>query len=467
MEIVHLEKINFKYEEKSVFEDACFTANRGELILVCGKTGSGKSTLLKIIKHNVENSAYVPQNPDAGIVCEKVIEELAFTLGNRGERKNYINGRIGEIAGFFGISDWLYKDTHTLSGGEKQILNIAAAMVENPKILLLDEPDAMLDPVMSQRLGDLIKRINKELGVTVIIAEHRPENYFAQASSVALIDRKKILINNPEEMAAFMADNNEYEKMLPVYAGIFPDKKENPLSFEQAALSLSKYIVKKITINDKVSVSGETVLSAKNLVFGYERSNRIIDGVSLELREGEMAALLGENGSGKTTLAGLLMGNYRPYTGKIMCRTNKAMLCQDVTLHFTGNEETEPYDLSGGQRQLFALEKVLEDRPGFLILDEPTKGLDIYEKEKLAQKLMELKAQKTSILLITHDVEFAAMYSDRMLLLFGKKIIKDCSSRKFCRENMIYTTAVSRLYAGIDENVYTSEQAKDTIGELK
>ena len=467
METIQLEKIEFKYGSKKIFENADFTANPGELILVCGKTGSGKSTLLKIIKNRYKECAYVPQNPDSAIVCHKVYEELAFTLVNRNEKEDYINRRIAEVAGFFGISHWLDMDVDRLSGGEKQILNIASAMIANPGTILLDEPAAMLDPVMSDRLGDIITRINRNLGTTIIITEHRPETYFALASKVALIDNGQIHMDIPSKMALYMAQNDTYEYLLPVYSRIFKGKNQVPVSYEQAGNLLRRCIVKNVTNSQNRHINADTALEFKNVTFGYEKKKSILDSLSFNIERGSFTALLGENGAGKSTIANLCVGRLKPYSGKISVNGKVSMLCQDVTLHFTGDEKPDPYDLSGGMRQLYALSKVLEANPDILILDEPTKGLDGWEKEQLAERIKKLTDNNVSVLMITHDIDFAAEYAHKMMLLFGKKIVFSGNTQDFCMENIIYTSTVNRLFKGISDNVYKLSQAVKIIGENK
>ncbi len=385
MDIVQLEKIKI---------------GAGELVYVCGPTGGGKTTLLKRMRGLLgDRAGLVMQNPDSQIVNDRVYDELAFGLANQGKSGDEVRRRIAETAGYFGISRWINRDTASLSGGEKQLLAIASVMAMSPDVLLLDEPTAMLDPVTSDRVIDLVRRMNREYGITVVMAEHRPERLFSDADRIIWVDGEELC----------------------------------------------------------------DILKIKNLTFGYVRNlPPVLSGVDLTVKSGEIFALCGENGSGKTTLALLAAGALKPYSGSVKIDGHRvktagqdsAMLFQDVTCHFTSDEGVgrfagrHPYDLSGGEQQLLALEIVLAKKPKLLILDEPTKGLDASEKERFALRLSELKESGMAILLVTHDIEFAADSADKMALLFAGELAFTGTPKEFCGGNIFYTTAKARIYRG-------------------
>lgn len=457
MDIVQLEKIKI---------------GAGELVYVCGPTGGGKTTLLKRMQGLLgERAGLVMQNPDSQIVNDRVYDELAFGLANQGKSGDEVRRRIAETAGYFGISRWINRDTASLSGGEKQLLAIASVMAMAPDVLLLDEPTAMLDPVTSDRVIDLVRRMNREYGITVVIAEHRPDRLFADADRIIWVDGEELYCEAPAKMAAFLAADAKKRAFLPAAAKLFADKIPLPLTVREAK-GLYGGTEKGAGAADVCVSDGEPaadaadacdVLKIKNLTFGYVRNlSPVLSGVNLTVKSGEIFALCGENGSGKTTLALLAAGALKPYSGSVKIDGHRvktagqdsAMLFQDVTCHFTSDEGVgrfdgrHPYDLSGGEQQLLALEIVLAKKPKLLILDEPTKGLDASEKERFALRLSELKESGMAILLVTHDIEFAADSADKMALLFAGELAFTGTPEEFCGGNIFYTTAKARIYGG-------------------
>lgn len=441
MENIHIEDIRYK----EILKGGNVDIAQGEFVLVCGKTGSGKTTLLRLIKDMVGSDAgYVMQNPDNQIVCDKVYTELEFAAGDG----RAVSARIAETASYFGISGMFDRDVDKLSGGEKQILNIACAMVGSPHILILDEACSMLDPVMADRVTDLVRNLNREYGITVIMAEHRTDRVFSYADKVIMIDDGIVICDRMENMALRMRDTSGWSGFLPSVAGIVQSQ-QPVLTRAQAVKAINSGVAKLLPAAQRdrsAAADAAPILRMKNVSFGYDKKNGlIIDGLNLEINSGSIVSLLGANGCGKTTLALLACGVLKPYSGRVSVNgrnKNIGMLFQDVTLHFTEDDHNgvHPYDLSGGEKQLAALELVLAGEPEALILDEPTKGLDHYEKEKIADRLLKLKKDGCALLLITHDVEFAAELSDRMLLMSHGSIVCDKTPDEFCAENIFYTT---------------------------
>lgn len=441
MENIHIEDIRYK----EILKGGNVDIAQGEFVLVCGRTGSGKTTLLRLIKDMVGSDAgYVMQNPDNQIVCDKVYTELEFAAGDG----RAVSARIAETASYFGISGMFDRDMDKLSGGEKQILNIACAMVGSPHMLILDEACSMLDPVMADRVTDLVRNLNREYGITVIMAEHRTDRVFSYADKVIMIDDGIVICDRMENMALRMRDTSGWSGFLPQVAGIVQSQ-QPMLTRAQAVKAINSGVAKLLPAAQRdrsARADAAPILRMKNVSFGYDKKNGlIIDGLNLEINGGSIVSLLGTNGCGKTTLALLACGMLKPYSGRVSVNgrnKNIGMLFQDVTLHFTEDDHNgvHPYDLSGGEKQLAALELVLAGEPEALILDEPTKGLDHYEKEKIADRLLKLREDGCALLLITHDVEFAAELSDRMLLMSHGSIVCDKTPDEFCAENIFYTT---------------------------
>ena len=431
---------------------------KGSFTLICGRTGSGKTTLLKSLKESWKDAAgFVFQNPDNQIVADTVREELSYGPANQGLPEALIRSRIAETASYFGISRWMDRKTDTLSGGEKQILNLASVMAMNPEYLLLDEPTSMLDPVMATRLIEIVLRIHRELGTTIILAEHRPDDLFGVADQVVWMEKGEILAEGtPGEVAARMVKEPELGLLLPTATRLcsrIPSADPLPLTVAEGRTYLQKHpnkLIDEEKLADVKYPSQKLMAAMRDVTFAYEKYGRkVLSHASLELFRGEILSLLGENGSGKTTAALLMGRRYRPYSGRIINTSkNMGMLFQDVTVHFTRDsyEGKHPYDYSGGEQQLLALKLVLEKNPDFLILDEPTKGLDAVEKEKLAARLTGLKKNGMTMMIITHDIAFASMVSDRMALLFDGGIACCKTPAEFCRDNLFYTTPQKRLF---------------------
>lgn len=534
MEILSCEDVSFKYkgEEKSALDGCSFSVNSGEIILLCGKSGSGKSTLLKLLKRELspagekkgriflfggeqdrlsdresaERIGFVMQDPDDQTVCDKVSAELCFGLESLGVQGKEILARVGEMAGFFGIEPLYDRDISTLSGGQKQLVNLCAAMVSGARLLLLDEPTARLDPVAAKDLLHILHRLNDELGLTVIIAEHDPDGIFSSCDRVLYMENGRTEFFGEPSKAAKYFSSRGLMGFLPVTADIFRGLSDSlPLDVKTAKAQLEKEFKPDMTVSGSESPSGEAVLKAENLWQRYEKNAPdILKGVDISVRKGECLALLGSNGAGKSTLLKVLCGAEKCYMGKItffgkklsaykngsLFRNNTAMLPQDPRTMFAkesvaeelrenGSEEQikavarrlaieellerHPYDLSGGEIHSCAFAKILLSKPRLILLDECTKGMDAFRKNELGKILGELKDEGTALLLVTHDTEFAAKYCDRCALLFDGRIVSEDDSRRFFARNNFYTTAAARSTKGFFADTVTPEQVREKL----
>lgn len=529
MEILQIKDLSFTYPkaDKTALDGINISVKKGEFVLVCGASGCGKTTLLRLLKKETapfgkktgeiiyKNSSldlldsraaaseigFVGQNPDEQIVTDKVWHELAFGLENLGVEQSKIRSRVGEMASFFGIHNWYHSKTDELSGGQKQLLNLASVMVMQPKILLLDEPTSRLDPIAAADFIAALRKLNRELGLTIILVEHRLEEVFPIVDKVITMDSSKVLFSGePREVCKEMK-GHRLEAGLPCAVRIFNSldvTSECPLTVREGRMFLEKYFSDKsgIELKEKETVSRETILEAKGLWFRYEKNlPDVITELDLTVGRGEIFSILGGNGSGKTTTLNILAGLDKPYKGKVrlngrkiseykggsLYRNNLAMLPQDPKTVFLkdrvdedfceilktmGVHESEhknkinilanrfgienlldkhPYDLSGGEQQKCALCKLLLTEPQVILLDEPTKGFDACSKLKLSELLFDLKKDGKTILIVTHDVEFAASVSDRCSLFFDGKLISEGTPNSFFSENNFYTTAASRI----------------------
>lgn len=540
MEILSCENVAFKYNESTDYaiSDCTFSVKKGEKIMLCGASGSGKSTLLRLLKRELsprgelsgditlmgkdrselsdresaEKIGFVMQSPDSQTVCDKVSAELAFGLESFGVKSGEIQSRVGEMAAFFGIEPLYDRDISTLSGGQKQLVALCSVMTTDPDILLLDEPTAQLDPVAARELLGILDRLNKEMGVTIIIAEHDPEELFDSCDKILyLANGKTEFFGTPALTAKYFVEN-ALEGFLPETAKAFARLCDDlPLNVRQGRAKLEKLGVTDIpkqAVNDTERAE-PYALQCKNLWQRYEKNSPdILKGCDLGIRKGESYGLLGSNGGGKSTLLRVICGLCKPYMGTVslfgkkqkaykngsLFREMLAFLPQEPVTMFvkesvredllqSGDKVTvenvsqrmgiehlldrHPWDLSGGEIQKCAFAKILLADPKIIVLDECTKGMDSFAKKALGDILLDLKAEGRTILLVTHDLEFAAQYCDRCGLLFDGKIVAEDNAVEFFSHNRFYTTAAARLTRGFFSGAVTSTAVRERLAMVK
>lgn len=557
MELLKVENLKFAYpkqekdtaEKKWAIDDVSFQIQQGEFVVICGESGCGKTTLLRLLKrelapagektgkiyfHGMEQEGlsdrdaaceigYVLQNPENQIVTDKVWHELAFGLENMGVPSQIIRRRVAEMACFFGIDDWFRKKTSDLSGGQKQLLNLASIMAMQPKLLILDEPTSQLDPIAASDFINTLVKINKDLGLTILMTEHRLEDVFSVADKIAVMDKRKLLImDEPAEAGRKLKKLDANHKMLlgmpsalRIYHGLDAEDAGCPLTVREGRRFLEENYTNEITRLERKTESPEKMaerkfaMRMKDICFRYEKDEPdILESVHMSLYEGEIVSLLGGNGAGKTTLLSVLSGTNKPYRGKMeifgkriqkykgkeLYVRNLALLPQNpqtVFLKMTVREDYEelrhtmgytkeemkekidevaarlqiqhlldrhPYDLSGGEQQKAAIGKILLLQPRFLLMDEPTKGIDAWSKKQLVILLKELRQSGMTVLMVTHDVEFAAEVSDRCGLFFDHEVTSIDTPEEFFCNNNYYTTAANRISRQQYENAVTCEE---------
>lgn len=540
MEILSCENVAFKYNESTDYaiSDCTFSVKKGEKIMLCGASGSGKSTLLRLLKRELsprgelsgnitlmgkdrselsdresaEKIGFVMQSPDSQTVCDKVSVELAFGLESFGVKSGEIQSRVGEMAAFFGIEPLYDRDISTLSGGQKQLVALCSVMATDPDILLLDEPTAQLDPVAARELLGILDRLNKEMGVTVIIAEHDPEELFDSCDKILYLAKGKTEFFGTPALTAKYFVENALEGFLPETAKAFARLCDDlPLNVRQGRAKLEKLGVTDIpkqAVTDTERAE-PYALQCKNLWQRYEKNSPdILKGCDLAVRKGECYGLLGSNGGGKSTLLRVICGLSKPYMGAVslfgkkqkaykngsLFREMLAFLPQEPVTMFvkesvredllqSGDKVTvenvsqrmgiehlldrHPWDLSGGEIQKCAFGKILLADPKIIVLDECTKGMDSFAKKALGDILLDLKDEGRTILLVTHDLEFAAQYCDRCGLLFDGKIVAEDNAVEFFSQNRFYTTAAARLTRGFFSGAVTSTAVRERLAMVK
>lgn len=532
MELFTVQNLTFSYPgQEPALWDISLSVGEGELLLVTGDSGSGKTTFLKQLKpqltphgqqsgdilymgrsigemdakQTAQGIGYVFQNPEHQIVTDKVWHELAFGLENQQLSQTDMDLRIGEVASYFGIQDWLYKKVEELSGGQKQILNLAAILTMNPRVILLDEPTGQLDPIASRNFLEMVYRIKEELGITIIMVEHHVDEVYRMADLVAVLHQGRLLHwGRPREVADFLCQRG-LESLLPVIPRIYHYEKEKgmgaengeklpPITLQEGRKWLSNRIpgnghktFSDIAVSkDKFVIKQKQVVKIREVYYRYDRRAKdILKHLYCTVYEGECFGILGGNGVGKTTLLKLLGDYIKPYSGKVMVTKKTAYLpqnpqsmfsCDSVAQEVEGvpNEllsmfrmehllDRHPYDLSGGEQQRLALLILLAGEPELLLLDEPTKGMDEQCKQVLGEILRNLKKQGKTIIVVSHDVEFAARYTNRCGLLFDGRLTGVTETKQFFLQNQYYTTVARRLTRGIMENIVLEEEVMENV----
>lgn len=453
--------VTFRYpgSHGDVLSGVSMAVPAGAFALLVGGTGSGKSTLLSLAKPQIAPAGdragqvrvfgrpvddldgaeacevgYVFQDPDNQIVCDSVWHEMAFGLENLGTPQGEMRRRVAEASYFFGMGPWFHSDTDALSGGRKQLLALASTLVMQPRVLLLDEPTAQLDPIAARNFLHALFRVNRELGCTVVVATHEPELMADYATcAFELVDGA---VRPVENLGRF--------------------KCEATLA-ERGALC---------------DANAPAAVSARGALFRYGRDDDwVLRGLDLEVRQGEVHALVGGNGCGKSTLLALIAGTRRAQRGEVRSAISaKAMLPQDPKAlfaeervdeelmewaHIGGYDADEvqammgelgladraglhPYDLSGGQRQMLALGKLLLVHPRLLLLDEPTKGLDRAAREHVAGMIEAARRDGVTVIVSTHDLAFVRRVADRVSLMFDGELACTEPVGEFFRNNLFY-----------------------------
>ncbi|PKM71841.1 MAG: septum site-determining protein MinC [Firmicutes bacterium HGW-Firmicutes-16] len=534
MEVFDVRNLTFTYpgQKEPVLKNLSFRLASGEFIALIGLSGCGKSTLLRQLKtvlaphgersgeilfegkplenadmrHQASSIGYVQQSPENQAVTDKVWHELAFGLESLGMNTPTIRLRVAETASFFGIQSWFHKDIAELSGGQKQLLNLASVMVMQPSVLILDEPTCQLDPIAAGEFLSMVGKIIRELGTTVILTGHHLEEVLPIATRVIVLDGGKIICDRPPEeigVALKALGHPMFRSMatpMRVWAAV-ESGLSCPLSISEGrdwlgAFAENHELFPLPTEKPTVFKFDAPAIELDNVWFRYGKNEpEVIKGLSFKAYSGELLCMLGGNGTGKTTALSIVARQKKPYRGNVRLNSGPvAALPQDPKFLFVKKtvfeelldmlSESEltkeekrsqvlimaqlcriedflsrhPYDLSGGEMQRTALAKVLLLRPKVLLLDEPTKGLDAEFKRIFAAIIRKLTVNGVCVVMVSHDVEFCAEHADRCALFFDGAIVTENTSRAFFGGNSFYTTSASRMARGLIPNAVTAEE---------
>ena len=525
---IEVRGLSFTYPgaEALVLDGLDWSVPQGAFALLVGGTGSGKSTLLSLLKPEIspagectgelrvlgesaadmdvrasaERVGYVFQDPENQIVCETVWHEMAFGLENLGMSRDEMRRRVAETSYFFGLEDWLHRDTDMLSGGRKQLLSLAAVLALRPRVLLLDEPTSQLDPVAEKSFLHALFRVNRELGCTVIVATHQPRPMLEYATCAYRIEGGRACevadiasLGHREELfsgevpglgASWRAKNGVFSSASGQLGSLDPRagapgaekglKSDKSGEFEAQILpqddSGAPSRAGGCRILPKMHAGSATTLAGS--WFRYDRaSGWVLRGLDAAFSAGAVHAVVGGNGCGKSTMLSVLAKTVKLQRGHmergagsaaLLPQNPKALLVAETvrdelmewastcgydeavareraaSLGLSGLDGRHPYDLSGGQRQLLALAKLLLIGPELLLLDEPTKGLDLASRRIIARALRDHAEAGGTVIMATHDLDFAEQVADDIAMMFDGEIACMEPPADFFSDNVFY-----------------------------
>lgn len=481
---IEVRGLSFTYPgaEALVLDGLDWRVSQGAFALLVGGTGSGKSTLLSLLKPEIspvgectgelrvlgesvadmdvrasaERVGYVFQDPENQIVCETVWHEMAFGLENLGMSRDEMRRRVAETSYFFGLEDWLHRDTDTLSGGRKQLLSLAAVLALRPRVLLLDEPTSQLDPVAEKSFLHALFRVNRELGCTVVVATHQPRPMLEYATCAYRIEGGRVC-----EVADIASLGHREELFSGEVPGWGASRRAKNGVFSSAS---GCRILPKMHAGSATTLAGSW--------FRYDRaSGWVLRGLDAAFSAGAVHAVVGGNGCGKSTMLSVLAKTVKLQRGHmergaasaaLLPQNPKALLVAETvrdelmewastcgydeavareraaSLGLSGLDGRHPYDLSGGQRQLLALAKLLLIGPELLLLDEPTKGLDLASRRIIARALRDHAEAGGTVIMATHDLDFAEQVADDIAMMFDGEIACMEPPADFFADNVFY-----------------------------
>ncbi len=523
--MIDLERVTYRYpdREAAALNRFDLTVEEGETLLVAGPSGSGKSTLLRALNGLVPHfhggalqgrarvggrdpaalgprgmsdiAGFATQDPEAHFVAEIVEDELAFAMENHGVKPAVMRRRVEEALDLLSIAHLRRRRIDTLSGGERQRVAIAAVLTLQPALLILDEPTSQLDPQAAEDVLNALRRLNEDLGMTVVLSEHRVER------AASHVDRALLLQPDAPPNLGLPGEALAGSPLAPPITrlGAALGWRPPPLTVKQArrhpsfASTLAALEAASTAAPDQTAP--EPAVRVNQLWTRYPNGIEALTGLSFAAPRGRLTALMGRNGSGKSTLLKTLAGLIKPARGSaVLVRRDGAVIdpaaqppaataqtvgfvpqhAARLLFHETVREElafslraqeqpepaierwltrfglanlrdAHPRDLSVGERQRLALAAILAGEPDILLLDEPTRGLDATDKTRLAELLRALCDQGVSVLMATHDVELAADCADRVALLGEGRLAAEGSIREVMNESMTFSTQINKL----------------------
>jgi energy-coupling factor transporter ATP-binding protein EcfA2 len=518
---LELRAVTYRYPDAPApaLRDVSFALGEDELVLVAGRSGSGKSTLLRaacgLVPHFhggefvgsvavagldtrdhgpgelAEHCGTLLQDPETQVVMGSVRAELAFPLENRGESASAVARGVEEVALALGIAGLLDRPTHELSGGELQRVALGAALAGRPRLLVLDEPASQLDPVAGDELFSLLRRLNEEMGTAILLADHRLERCLPAADRVLVLERGEVVCDaRPREFLAWAgraapelqtpgAALFAQARIAPPPAGV----KEARATLRRRGIASDGDAVPVPPLDPAPSRNGAAALRFDRVWHEFRGGRAALRGVNLTVAAGERVALMGRNGAGKSTLLRHARGLMRPTRGRVRAAGTVGLLLQnpgDYFVHDRVAEEADaatlalagldglgdrhPRDLSGGERQRLALAIVAGggggDVPSAAVcLDEPTRGMDRSARDALVALLHQIAGRGSAVLVATHDVELAAMFAERVVMVGEGTVIADGPPRELLAGGWYFATETARILGGAGGALLPAEGA--------
>jgi energy-coupling factor transporter ATP-binding protein EcfA2 len=522
-DLIRLRSVTYHYpnREEPALHSVDLSITAGEFLLVTGPSGSGKSTMLRTLNGLVPHFSggaisgdifvrdlpvvevgpavlsqyvgFVSQNPEAQTILEKVEPEIAFAMENAGVPAPEMHKRVAEILDQLNLTSLRTRSIVTLSGGERQRVSIASALVLKPEILVLDEPTSQLDPQSAAELLHLLRDLNQNLGLTIILAEHRLDRVLSFADRLAYFENGRLIAHEPVRKSLV------HVPQLPPIIELAKRQEWHPipLNLEEARRHIAPLPLPDLPRQAEVSIAEtdvEPLLELRDIAFSYTPNRLALDGVSLEVRPGEILAIVGANGSGKSTLLRCIVGLLQPANGDIIFE-GRSLLGHDTAqrarqiaylpqypddllfaesvhqeleitlrnhgLYSEGRIETTlvdlklaefsddyPRDLSTGQRQRVALGAITVTRPQLLLLDEPTRGQDAQIKQQLLGIWHAWKEEGMGVIIVTHDVELVVQLADRVVILSQGKIESSGPISSVLADSPAFAPQIARLFPG-------------------
>lgn len=530
MALLKIENLTYTYPDTLLpaLENINLTIANSEFVLLLGNSGSGKSTLLRCMANIIPDFyggkiagqiliegiklnnikpqelasqvAMLFQEPEHQLVKHRVENEIAFSLENLNIEREDMRQRVVEVSNALNLASLLDNNISELSGGVKQKIALAAALVRQPEILLLDEPLSQIDHTAAEDLLNVIRLLHEEFGITVIIAEHRWDSLLSIANRVVFLEAGRLAYDGGVKDYLSWAKTNNAE-ILPTIPRLFmaQDIANLPINVKEAKKTLATYnfnkaqALSKPSSQQKKELSNTSLISFNKVSYHYPNKAVGVKNIVHNFNDREITAIIGQNGAGKTSLLKLIAGLIKPTKGQILKHDQSAKIgyipqnpddylflptvIEEVTYNLTTNEEknraykflelfnlsayknSSPRDLSFGQKQLVVLAATLATKPVIICLDEPTRGLDYALRKQLGEILKKLKADGTTIILVSNDVEFIAEYSDNIIIMSKGEIITKGNKYSVLTKATFYAPQVNRLFKNINNNILTFEEA--------
>ncbi len=547
--MIRFENVTITYADalEPVLQNVDLHVPEGELCLVIGRTGSGKSTLLQAVNGLVPHFTggtllgkvsiagrdtkthppreladvvgVVPQDPMSGFVTDNVEDELAYGMECLGLKPDVMRRRVEETLDLLGLADLRRRPLRTLSGGERQRVAIGSVLTMHPRVLVLDEPTSALDPGAAEEVLSVLHRLVHDLGLTVLLAEHRLERVVQYADRIVIVpgDGRALVTGNPAEImrhapvAPPIVELGRLAGWTPLPLTIRDARRaatemRSDLAGRRPPLRLVPHATPESSVTESVGPP-ETVATLTGVVVTYGRIVALA-GVDLAAARGEVVALMGRNGAGKSTLLAALVGLVPARTGQVrVLGADPTTLAGRRLVHRIGlvpqdptdllyantvaaeceaadvdaglatgataallaemaadiDPQSHPRDLSEGQRLALALAVVLVGEPPLLLLDEPTRGLDYAAKERLVQILTRLAGTGHAIVLATHDVELVAQVATRVVVLAEGEVVADGPAEDVIVSSPLFAPQIAKVLA--PEKWLTVSQVARSVGD--